>query len=158
MTRFSSKEGYRAFDEAIPTIRYLNQELDIRTAVVSNGDGRIRSVLKDLEFPDCLAPIVLSEEEGIEKPCSEIFMKTLNLVNQDRDLEHKPIRPQESLHVGDELVCDYNGAINSGLNALLVRRLGVEGEYEHKEFNEILVGVDVIQGLDQVISWVEGNR
>ena len=53
---------------------------------------------------------------------------------------------------------DYNGAIYSGLNALLVRRLGVEGEHEHKEFNEILVGVDVIQGLDQVISWVQGNR
>ena len=117
----------------MPLVRYLNQELGIRTAVVSNGDGRIRkfislvlivlrdmtnkkyiyrsidiitvgSVLKDLEFPDCLTPIVLSEEEGTEKPCSKIFMKTLNLVNQDRSLEHKPIRPQESLHVGDELV------------------------------------------------------
>ncbi|KAF8200935.1 HAD-like domain-containing protein [Pholiota molesta] len=158
MTRFSSREGYKAFNDAIPTIRRLDQQLAIRTAVISNGDGRIRSVLKDLGFPDTLWPIVLSEEEGIEKPSPGIFMKALEFVNQEEALKHDPIRPQECLHIGDELVCDYTGATRSRLNALLLRREGPEGEHEHKEADERLGGVEVIQGLDEVISWVQGNK
>ena len=61
MVRFSSKEGYKAFDDAISTsqseslfslVHLLNlgnylpvrdlHDRDIRTAVVSNGDSRIR--------------------------------------------------------------------------------------------------------------------
>lgn len=62
MTQFSSKEGYKAFDDAIPTsqssnpkydfmhrfdirsiVEHLHKRLGIRTAVVSNGDTRIRA-------------------------------------------------------------------------------------------------------------------
>jgi hypothetical protein len=66
MARFSSKEGYKAFDDAISTsqseclsvsashsfiyliwgiilpVRHLHDRQGIRTAVVSNGDSRIR--------------------------------------------------------------------------------------------------------------------
>lgn len=62
------------------------------------------SVLKDLGFPDTLWPIVLSEEEGIEKTSPGIFMKALEFVNREEALKHDPIQPQECLHVGDELV------------------------------------------------------
>jgi len=59
--------------------------------------------LKDLEFPIVLEPIVLSEEEGIEKPSRDIFMRVLDLVNQRKSLNEKLIHPEECLHVGDEL-------------------------------------------------------
>lgn len=42
MAQFSSKEGYKAFDDAIPTIQDLRDRQGIRTAVISNGDNRIR--------------------------------------------------------------------------------------------------------------------
>jgi hypothetical protein len=67
LKRFSSGEGYAAFEDAIPTsesdpafapsdernahIRYelivqcLHEELDVATAVVSNGDSRLRKCL-----------------------------------------------------------------------------------------------------------------
>ncbi|KAF8967857.1 HAD-like domain-containing protein [Flammula alnicola] len=155
MKHFSSREGYKAFADAIPTIRHLRDKLGVRTAVVSNGDSRIRAVLKDLEFPDTVDPIVLSEEEGIEKPSREIFMKALELVNRKVDREQGLIHPKQCLHVGDELVCDYNGAVNSGLNALLLRRAGPEGEHEHKDMDENLEGIKVVRELSSIIPWVE---
>jgi len=103
MVRFSSKEGYKALDDAISTIRDLHDRQGIRTAVISNGDNRIRKVLKDLNFPDSLQPIVLSEEEGMEKPSKQIFMKALELVNADLKTG-STIRPEECLHIGDELI------------------------------------------------------
>ncbi|TFK44791.1 HAD-like domain-containing protein [Crucibulum laeve] len=101
MARFSSREGYKAFDDALPTIQCLQNEFNIRTAVVSNGDSRIRLVLNDLGFPASLNPIIVSEEEGCEKPSRELFMRTLERVNTDI---RPPIKPEEWLHVGDELV------------------------------------------------------
>ena len=60
-------------------------------------------VLKDLSFPHSLQPIVLSEEERIEKPSKPIFMKALELVNGDLKTENT-IGPEECLHIGDELI------------------------------------------------------
>lgn len=61
LKRFSSGEGYAAFEDAIPTselnltstigekltspeplVRHLHDELGVATAVVSNGDSRLR--------------------------------------------------------------------------------------------------------------------
>lgn len=153
MARFSSKEGYKAIDDAIPTIRDLHDRQGIRTAVISNGDHRIRKVLQDLNFPDFLQPVVLSEEENIEKPSKQIFMNALELINGGLKTE-SIIRPQECLHIGDELICDYNGAVAAGFNALLLRRQRPDGDHEHKEMNGDISRVNVIHNLCDVISWV----
>lgn len=63
--------------------------------------------LHDLDFPPSLEPIVLSEEEGIEKPSPEIFLRTIARVNSTSDskyLGYAPIKPEECLHVGDEML------------------------------------------------------
>lgn len=60
------------------------------------------SVLQDLDFPHIQDSILLSAEEGVEKPSQAIFMQALDLVNSNRN-ELQPIRPKECLHVGDEL-------------------------------------------------------
>lgn len=44
--------------------------------------------------------------------------------------------------------------MKSGWNALLLRRPGLDGEHEHKEVNEALDGVNIIQGLNEVFSWI----
>jgi FMN phosphatase YigB (HAD superfamily) len=63
----------------------------------------VGKVLKDLSFPDSLQPIVLSGEEGIEKPSKQIFMQAVELVNRELRTE-SIIRPEECLHIGDELI------------------------------------------------------
>ncbi|KAF9070649.1 HAD-like protein [Rhodocollybia butyracea] len=146
MKRFSSREGYQDFSDAIPTIDALHQR-GIYTAVISNSDARSRLVLKDLEFPDSMVPIVLSEQEGIEKPTPEIFLRTLERVST---LRGERITAGQTIHVGDELDADYRGAEKAGMTALLLRRPGAEGDG-----NEDLQGVKVIQGLDQVLHYAE---
>ncbi|KAF8236471.1 HAD-like protein [Tricholoma matsutake] len=103
MTRFGSKEGYRAFDDTIPTVQCLG-EMGIMTAVISNSDSRLRAVLKDLELPSLLNPVVLSEEEGFEKPSPQIFLNAISQASQMVERQGRnPIMPEECLHVGDEL-------------------------------------------------------
>ncbi len=61
-------------------------------------------VLKDLGFPSFLEPIVLSEEEGVEKPSNEMFERTLKSMNGTIELRReRKVEVSECLHVGDEL-------------------------------------------------------
>ena len=91
--------------------------MNIRTALVSNTDSRMRksgptisnllvdslhwltdAVLRDLDVASYLNPIVLSEEMGVEKPSPEIFLRAC----REPDSNHM-LKPEECVHVGDEL-------------------------------------------------------
>ncbi|KAG6832637.1 hypothetical protein H0H92_014473 [Tricholoma furcatifolium] len=151
LDRFSSKKGYKAYDDAIPFLHALH-ELNVRTAVVSNADSRIRSVLRDLDFPVYLEPIILSEEARVEKPAPDIFRLALSTVNcrlNDQEL----ITPAECLHVGDEVDADYYGAQAAGMQALLLRR-NDSTEPAHKIPKPLEDGVAVVEDLPTVVHWV----
>ncbi|KZT65942.1 HAD-superfamily hydrolase [Daedalea quercina L-15889] len=143
--RFSSREGYKLFDDSIPTLQRL-RSANIRTGLISNTDARMRAVLDDLDATRHLDTILLSSEEGIEKPAREMFLRACARLG---------IQPSEAVHVGDELPADYYGAKESGLEALLVRRPGPEGEGEAKEPDEDLTGVTVVPSLAKVVDWVQ---
>ncbi|KAJ7497390.1 HAD hydrolase subfamily IA REG-2-like protein [Mycena latifolia] len=148
MASFSSKEGYKAFDDSFPVLHALHNDLRVRTAVVSNADSRMLSVLKDLTFPAYLSPIVLSESEGIEKPSPEIFLRTLQRINSELE---KPIAPPECVHVGDEFECDYNGARNVGMNALLLERPGAAEDQRGFASGQ---SVHIVKDMREVLEWV----
>ncbi|KAG6903017.1 hypothetical protein C0995_007450 [Termitomyces sp. Mi166 len=151
LNRFSSKEGYRAFDDAITVVNSLHK-LNIQTAVISNADSRIRSVLKDLDFPLHLDPIILSEEEGVEKPSPEFYRRALAVVNTGN--QRNPIIPAQCLHVGDELDADYHGAQAAGMKALLLRRNGADSAPAHRTLTELEGNVAVAKDLQAVLGWV----
>jgi FMN phosphatase YigB (HAD superfamily) len=62
------------------------------------------TVLEDLNFPDTLSPIVLSEEEGIEKPSNKIFLNALEPLNNSYERYGGRILPSQCVHIGDELI------------------------------------------------------
>ena len=87
--------------------------LNIRTGLVSNTDSRMREpeltpqtlgvrhsyfvtglVIGDLGIEPYLDPVLLSEEQGVEKPSAEIFQRACNIAG---------VQLGEVLHVGDEL-------------------------------------------------------
>ncbi|KAI0700880.1 HAD hydrolase subfamily IA REG-2-like protein [Cytidiella melzeri] len=166
LTRFSSREGYRLFDDSLPCLKGL-KSLNVRTGLVSNTDARMRkstmslgtlilhadftagSVIGDLGIASYLDPILLSEEEGVEKPSVEIFQRACDTAGVELD---------EVLHVGDELKADYYGAKGCGLKALLVRRHGEDGESEMKENEEDLSQIEAVSSLQQVVEWVKQNN
>ncbi|KAL1755665.1 HAD-like domain-containing protein [Schizophyllum commune] len=141
---FSSREGYKAFDDALPSVMRL-KELGISTAVVSNADSRMHMAIRDLELSSFLGPIVLSEEAKIAKPSADIFLDAMRRVDPS-------IKPEECLHVGDELEADYRGATAAGIHALLLRRPG--DTEAHVEEGEDLTGVQTIQTLQGVLTWL----
>ncbi|KAJ7446154.1 HAD-like domain-containing protein [Mycena galericulata] len=147
MASFSTKEGYKPFDDSLPVLHALHNDLGVQIAVVSNADSRMLSVLPDLAFPKYLSPILLSENEGVEKPAPEIFLRALTRVNAKLET---PITPSECLHVGDELECDYNGARNAGMNSLLLERLSAEQPLPR------LLGqsVETVKDMHEVLEWV----
>ncbi|KDQ53589.1 hypothetical protein JAAARDRAFT_136995 [Jaapia argillacea MUCL 33604] len=140
--RFSSKQGYTLYPDTIPTFDTL-REMGIKIGVISNCDSRMRGVLDDLKVTPYLSTIVLSQDEGFEKPEEEMFLRAYSRVDED-------IKPEQVVHVGDDLECDYKGAREAGLHALLIRRPDVDSE-------EKKVGEDVraVSGLDDVVTFVE---
>ncbi|KAJ3553103.1 hypothetical protein NM688_g3796 [Phlebia brevispora] len=149
LKRFGSREGYRLFDDTLPCLKQLHA-MNIRTGLVSNTDVRMRAVLEDLQVLPLLDPVLLSEEQGVEKPSAEMFR---------RARERAGVQLGEIVHVGDELKADYYGAKAFGVSALLLRRPGPDGEGEMKEEDEDLTTVDVVPSLLQVVEWVkERNR
>lgn len=49
---------------------------------------------------------------------------------------------------------DYHGALDSGIRPMLLRRTGELGESERKEITEVIEGLNVVGGLDEVVAWV----
>jgi len=113
----------------------------VYVGVMTNADGRMREVLRDLEFPGELFRVeggkdlvVISEEEGVEKPDGEMFRIALGRVNGRYG---GGIKAEESVHVGDEEESDYEGAVRAGWRGLLVGR--------------------DVGGVEEVVSYVDRN-
>ncbi|KAI0305560.1 HAD hydrolase subfamily IA REG-2-like protein [Multifurca ochricompacta] len=149
MKRFSSREGYRLFDDTLETLRKL-QEMGVQTGLITNSDARIAAVLEDLGIWEYLSPVLISETERVEKPSLSIFLAACA---RGRAL------PSETLHVGDDFRDDYIGADNAGLHALLLRRTGSKGGGEQKGIEKMDPGaiksLNIVNELYDVVAWIE---
>ncbi|KLO14260.1 HAD-like protein [Schizopora paradoxa] len=114
LKRFSSREGYKLYDDALPTLKAL-QSLGIPTGLASNCDDRMISALEDLDALTLLSPnlILSSASLRVAKPAPEFFKIAC---------ERTGFSPNEILHVGDDPDDDYAGARSAGLRALLLAR------------------------------------
>ena len=59
---------------------------------------------------------IYSDETGFSKPNKEIFQLVYNQIES-----LKSIAKKEVIHIGDNKIADYNGAIKFGFNALLIK-------------------------------------
>lgn len=84
-----------------------------RLAVLSNFDGRLRTVLADLGILDRFGEIVISSEVGADKPDPWIF---------EHALSRAGIQPGEAMLVGDDPECDVAGARRAGWRAFHIDR------------------------------------
>jgi putative hydrolase of the HAD superfamily len=87
----------------------------LRTAVVSNADGRVEAMLRAAGLGDHLELVVDSHYEGIEKPDPEIFRRALSRMG---------LRAERAAYVGDIYSIDVVGARAAGLAPVLIDPLG----------------------------------
>ncbi len=81
----------------------------LRLGLVSNWDHNLRALLGELGLDTCFDELVISAEEGIEKPAPEIFHRACARLAVD---------PGATLHVGDSRRADVEGARAAGCAAL----------------------------------------
>jgi putative hydrolase of the HAD superfamily len=83
----------------------------LRTAVISNSNGTVRTILERLGLTRDLDFVIDSGEVGVEKPDPAIFRLAL---------ERAGVAPAEAVYVGDLYSVDVLGARAAGIQAILV--------------------------------------
>lgn len=76
----------------------------------------LRKLISYYELTDFISFQIYSDEVGFSKPNKEIFQMVFDQVK-----ESKKIPKNEVLHIGDNSIADYNGAINFGFEAHLLK-------------------------------------
>lgn len=114
---FARPTSWRLAADATAIVEQLSQR-GLVLGLGSNYDARLWSVLDG--FPE-LAPlrarIVISAAVGFRKPSVKFFGEVVRVMGCE---------PEQILFVGDDLVNDYTGATEAGLNAVL---LDADGRY-----------------------------
>ncbi len=82
-------------------------------SVISNFDGRLRTILNGLGIAHRFRHLVISSEVGADKPDPHIFERALALAG---------CTAAEALHVGDDARCDWAGAEAAGLQVFRLDR------------------------------------
>ncbi len=104
--------AWKAFPDSAPALLALgNMGYDIM--LISNFDSRVYGVLEKLDLKKFFSSFTISSEAGFSKPSPEIFQIAL---------EKQGVKPDECLHIGDDMENDYVGAKNAGMNALVLNR------------------------------------
>ncbi len=100
------------FPEVQHVIRSL-RDAGLKTAIVSNWMCGLGNFCIELGIADGFDHVLASAELGTKKPESEIFAEACGRLGTE---------PGRTLHVGDTVIDDVEGARNAGLHALLIER------------------------------------
>ncbi|KAI9256626.1 haloacid dehalogenase-like hydrolase domain-containing protein 3-like protein [Phascolomyces articulosus] len=121
-TRFMTADGYTTFPDVRKTLIQLRQR-GFQMGVISNSDERVLEVIKSLELNQYFDFVLPSCVAGYEKPEVQIFEKACEITG---------VRPEQVLHVGDDVEKDYYGARNAGMHATLLKRSRKSIYFHHR--------------------------
>jgi len=110
-------------------------------AVVSNSEGRVDQILRDLGLREFFEIVVDSHYEGVEKPDTRIFEIALQRLNLD---------PKEAIYIGDIFYIDVWGANQAGLGAIHLDRMKLYDDWDG-------IHVPSIQEIPDLLSKMDGN-
>lgn len=116
----------------------------ITVGVISNFDGSLEEVLKNMKLPE-VDFVLTSYECGASKPHPHIFQTALTLAGN--------VKPQHSLHIGDTFDLDYLGAKNAGWSAILVNPSDdLDRIKDHRMYNDTHVFPTLRLFLDSLLN------
>lgn len=81
--------------------------------VISNATELVNRVLDNLDLRKNFDFVIVSDEVGVNKPSAEIFKMAADKAKTS---------PNRMLYIGDKLSTDVKGAVDAGMNAILVDR------------------------------------
>ncbi len=83
------------------------------SVILSNFDSRLRRILKDLDLDQYFEDLFLSCEIGASKPDPKMF---------DTALDHFQCPREEIIHIGDDALCDTEGASRAGFQHYRIQK------------------------------------
>lgn len=110
---FAEAGVWELYPEVIEVLEELHPAFQL--GVVSNFDGRLRVILEQLGVSKFFSTVAISSEIGADKPDPFIYQ---------RAAEMSGVAPNETLHVGDDPVNDWQGAAAAGLGVFQLERPG----------------------------------
>ena len=108
---FAEPGVWDLYPEVIDVLQNLHGRFQL--AVISNFDGRLRMLFEHLGVSKFFAHVFLSSELGADKPDPGIYRRALRLSGA---------RPNETLHVGDDPIRDWEGGSAAGLEVFRLER------------------------------------
>ena len=109
------------YDDVLPALDLLRQQ-GYTLGLISNMNAPGNQLAEDMGLSPCLDLVVTSGEVGMEKPHPPIFHEALRRAGAEAG---------ESVHVGDQLSSDVDGARNVGIQPILLDR-----DRNHVDFSE----------------------
>ena len=106
--------GLALFDDTIPALNACRQ-MGLTVGLISNMNQSGDELADSMGLLPYIDLSITSHEVGAEKPNQLIF---------ERALERAKARPERAVHVGDQITSDIAGAVNAGINAVLLDRDG----------------------------------
>ena len=106
--------GLALFDDTIPALEACRQ-MGLTVGLISNMNRSGDELAESMGLLPYLDFSITSHEVGAEKPSPLIF---------ERALKRAGAQPAIAVHVGDQLTSDVEGALNVGINAVLLDRDG----------------------------------
>src|SRR5437870_4521793 len=110
-SHFAEAGVWELYPDVIEVLEALRPRFDL--AVISNFDGRLRMILEQFGVSQYFSHVFLSSELGADKPDPLIYQRALKLSR---------LAPDETLHVGDDPVRDWQGAEAAGLSVFHLQR------------------------------------
>ena len=107
----------------------------VRSAVISNSNGTIRTLVTRLGFADRLDFVIDSAEEGVEKPDPRIFAIALG---------RAAVKPEEAAYIGDLYSIDVLGARRVGMRTVLLDPGRCWGERDCDRAGSVLDAVTLL--------------
>jgi putative hydrolase of the HAD superfamily len=101
---FAERGVWKLYPEVREMLEQLRPRFEL--AVISNFDGRLRSILQHLGISKYFAHVFISSELGADKPDAEIFRRAVTIMH---------LKANEVLHVGDDPERDWKAAAAAGL-------------------------------------------
>lgn len=93
-----------------------NKSINILSNTAFIKGRTLRKLLAYYELADYFKFQIYSDEVGFSKPNNEIFQLVFDEVNA-----FKKVGKKEILHIGDNSIADYNGALKYGFDAHLLK-------------------------------------
>ena len=122
------------YEDVIPTLNSL-RKLNFKLGLISNMDKSGSEILDEFNLSSYMDVCITSKEAKVEKPDSKIFNMALSKLDIDAT---------SSMYIGDLILSDIQGAINSKMIPILIDRESSHTDYQGLKISDLSQLIDLL--------------